>query len=198
MDIDHHPGIGGLRLAADRGLAVVITDPLKGGRLTRNIPERVARIWADASPERSPAEWGLRWVWDNPEVATVVSNMSTLAQVQENIALADSVEPDILTIPEQVIISRVRDAYRQLRPIPCTGCRSCMPCPQGIDAPRIFELYNDAMMYGDTEMAHSLYRLEGHDIDDCDECSVCARACGRKIDIPAWLKNVDQLLNMKE
>ena len=194
MDIDHHPGVGGLMYAAGKGLAVVVTEPLKGGRLTREPPESVAGVWADASPERALADWGLRWVWNHPEVATVVVDMSTMEQVAVDLALADSVEPDSLTVPEEVLIGRVRDAYRKLRPIPCTACRGCMPCPPGIDVPRIFEIYNDTMMYGDIETAKSLYRIERHDIDSCNECGACAKACGLKIPIQDWLEKARQLL----
>lgn len=194
MDVDHHPGTGGLKLAADKGLAVVITEPLKGGRLTEKLPEPVAAIWADAPPEYSSAEWGLRWVWNHPEVATVVSDMSTLAQVKENIALAQNAKADSLTVAEELLINRVRDAYREMRPIPCTACRGCMPCPRGIDVPRIFELYNDAAMYDDRVTARSLYRDEGHRIDACNACGACVKACGRKIPILDWLEKARAIL----
>jgi predicted aldo/keto reductase-like oxidoreductase len=190
MDVDHHPGTGGLKYAADKGLAVVIAEPLKGGRLTEKPPETVAGIWAD----NSPAEWGLRWVWNHPEVSTVVSDMSTLAQVKENIALAENARADGLTVADELIINRVRDAYRELRPIPCTTCRGCMPCPLGVDVPRIFELYNDAVMYDDRPTARSIYRDERHDIDACNACGVCAQACGRRIPIPDWLEKARGML----
>jgi len=188
MDVDHHPGIGGLKYAADKGLAVVITEPLKGGRLTKEPLEPVARVWANASTKRTLSEWGLRWVWNHPEVSTAVSDMSTMEQLAENIALADSVEPNSLTVQEQVLISQVRDAYRKLRPIPCTSCRACMPCPQGIDVPRIFELYNDATMYADIETARSIYHIERHCADSCTECGACMNACSRRIAILDWLR----------
>jgi predicted aldo/keto reductase-like oxidoreductase len=194
MDIDHHPGIGGLKYAADKGLAIVVSDPLKGGWLTTEPPESVAGVWADDSPKRTLAEWGLRWVWNLPEVSTVVSDMSSMDQVVENIALAESAEPNSLTIAEQVLVSRVRDAYRKLKPIPCTTCRGCMPCPQGIDVPRIFELYNDAIMYNDIDKIRSMYNTEGHCIDKCNECGACVKACGKSIDIMDWLKKVEDLL----
>ncbi|MFB0558919.1 MAG: aldo/keto reductase [Dehalococcoidales bacterium] len=194
MDVDHQPGVGGLRYAAEKGLAVVITEPLRGGRLTKEPPEPVAEVWASASQRRTLSEWGLRWVWNHPEVSTVVSDMSTIEQVVENVALADNAEPDSLTVQEEVLISRVREAYRKLRPIPCTYCRACMPCPQGIDVPRIFELYNDAIMYGDIEIAPSIYRIEQHCIDNCTECGACVNACGRRIAILDWLKAAHQLL----
>jgi predicted aldo/keto reductase-like oxidoreductase len=190
MDVDHHPGMGGLKYAADKGLAVVTTEPLKGGRLTTKLPGPVADIWAG----NSPAEWGLRWVWNHPEVATVVSDMSTLAQVKENIALAENSRANSLTVPEELLVNRVRDAYRKLRPIPCTACRGCMPCPLGIDVPRIFEIYNDAMIYDDIATARSIYRHERHDIGACNACGACARACGLKIPIIDWLEKARTLL----
>ncbi len=190
MDADYQPGVSGLRYAADKGLAVVAAEPLRGGRLTKEPPPSVAEIWATAPQEHSLAEWGLRWVWSHPEVATAVSDMSTREQVEENIALADKARPDSLTVAEEVLISRVRDAYRKLKPIPCTTCRGCMPCPLGIDVPRLFELYNDAVIYGDMETARTIYRMEGHDIESCNQCGVCV--CGREIPILDWLKELSK------
>jgi predicted aldo/keto reductase-like oxidoreductase len=198
MDVDHNPGVGGLKYAAEKGLAVVIAEPLKGGRLAKEPPESVAGVWAGASQKRALSEWGLCWVWDHPEVSTVVSDMSTMDQVVENIALADSAEPDSLTVPEQVLISRVREAYRKLRLIPCTSCRGCMPCPQGIDVPRIFELYNDTIMYGDIETVRSIYSYEKHRIDSCTECDSCVDACGREIAILDWLQKAKELFTEHE
>jgi predicted aldo/keto reductase-like oxidoreductase len=120
--------------------------------------------------------------------------MRKMEQVAENVALADSVEPDKLTVPEELLISQVRDAYRNLRPIPCTACRICMPCPQDIDVPRIFELYNDAIMYGDSGTAQSIYRIENHRLDSCTECDACTNACGRNLAVLDWLKKARQLL----
>ena len=195
MDVDHHPGVSGLIYTADKGLAVVVTEPLRGGRLTKTPPEAVAGVWASAPHKRTLAEWGLRWVWNHSEVSTVVCDMSTMEQVVANIALADSTEPDSLTIPEQILISRVREAYRKLKPVPCTACRACMPCPQGIDVPRIFELYNDAVMYEDVATARTIFNIEGHHIDDCNECGSCVNACGRKIPILDWLSAAQELFS---
>jgi len=194
MDIDHHPGVGGIRYAAGKELAVVVTEPLKGGRLVREPPDTVAAVWADAPQNRPPPEWGLRWVWNHPEIAAAVVDMSSLEQVAANVALADTAESDCFTVGEEIFISRVRDAYRKLKAIPCTACRGCMPCPLGIDVPRIFEIYNDAVMYDDIETARSLYRIERHNIDSCDECGSCVRACGFKIPIMDWLKKARKLL----
>jgi predicted aldo/keto reductase-like oxidoreductase len=193
MDVDHHPGVSGIKYAAAKGLAVVVTEPLKRGRITRKLPVPVVRIW-EGLPEHSPAGWGLRWVWNYPEVTTMVSDMSSLEQMRENIALANNDAADSLTVPEELLINRVRDAYFKLKVIPCTACRGCMPCPQNIDVPRIFELYNDATMYGDRKIPRTLYRDEGHRIQDCNACGLCMKACGRRIPITDWLGKARRLL----
>ncbi len=194
MDIDHHPGSSGLTYAADKGLGVIVTRPLKGGRLTKALPEPVAKIWSASEPERRPVEWGLRWVWNHADISSVVVDMSDIEQLKFNLALADKALADSFSVPEELVISRVRDAYRALKPLPCTACRGCMPCTQGVDAPRIFEIYNDAIMYDDKEAALSIYRLERHNIDCCDACGICAEKCGFKFPIPDWLKKAREIL----
>jgi predicted aldo/keto reductase-like oxidoreductase len=194
MDIDHHPGVSGLTYAADKALAVVVLKPLLGGRLTKNIPASVAQIWSKAEPRRSPAEWGLRWILNHSEVSTVVCDMSSLEQVKENIALANNANAGDFTVPEELVISQVRDDYRALKPFPCTACRGCMPCEMGIDAPRIFEIYNDAVMYNDAATGRAIYQLEHHNIDACNECGTCAGKCGMSFPIPEWLKKARELL----
>jgi predicted aldo/keto reductase-like oxidoreductase len=196
MDVTHDPGAAGLSYAADRGMAVVVTEPLKGGRLTKEPPESVRRILANADGKRSLAGWGLRFVWNHPAVTIVVCDMSTMVQVIEDTALADDAEAEALTVQEELTINRVRDAYHSLRAINCASCRPCMPCPQGIDVPRIFEIYNDAIMYNDVETAATIYRDEGHHGDCCVECGACEKTCSRSIPLPiiAWLKTVHRLL----
>jgi predicted aldo/keto reductase-like oxidoreductase len=194
MDVDHHPGTGGIKYAAEKGLAVVITEPLKLGRLIKKPPESVAEVWAGAKQQRTLLEWGLQCVWNHPEVSTVVSDMSSMEQVAENISLTDSAEPDKLDVWDQLLIGQVRDAYRKLRPIWCDACRGCMPCPLGIDVPRIFEIYNDAIIYDDVETARAIYHNEQHSIDNCVECSSCESLCGRRLPILEWLKKAYQLL----
>jgi len=194
MDVDHHPGTGGIGYAASCGLAVVVSEPLKGARLTREPPDPISQLWAD-SPGGTPVSWGLRWAWNHPGVSTVVTDISTIEELEEDLHLADQATAGSVTIEEEIFLGRLRDAYRKLRPVPCTACRGCMPCPLGIDAPRIFELYNDAVMYGDVATMRRIYENERHRIEICDECGACARACGFKIDIPWFLKKAQALLN---
>jgi hypothetical protein len=194
MDVDHDPGISGIRYAAEKGLAVVVTEPLRGGRLTRRLPRAVADVWAPAEQGCTLAEWGLRFAWNDPGVSTVVCDMSTLDQVKENVALAASAESDSLTVQEEVLIGRVRDTYKKLRVIPCPSCRPCMPCPEGVDVPRIFEVYNDAMIYDDVEMGRSIYRFEGHHAERCTGCGSCMKTCAKRLPILDWIGQARRML----
>ncbi|MEM1565518.1 MAG: aldo/keto reductase [Candidatus Bathyarchaeia archaeon] len=195
MDAEHHPGVSGIRYAAQNGLAVIATRPFKGGKLIKNPPEHIAKIWESFPIKRSLVEWCLRWVWDHPEVSTVVVEMSEMKQVLENVALADLAEPNSFSVQELILISKVKDAYMKLKPVNCTTCRCCMPCPVGIDAPRIFELYNDAVIYGDFETSRFHYKAEQHNANACTECGKCMDACPRKIPIIKWLKEAAEKLS---
>jgi predicted aldo/keto reductase-like oxidoreductase len=174
MDIDHDPGVTGIKYAAGKGLAVVVTEPLKGGRLR---------------------EWGLRFVWNCREVATAVRDVSSAAELKESADLAARAEPGNLSIQEEVRISKARDAYLALRPLPCPSCRGCMPCPEAIDVPRIFELYNDAFMYGDLETVRLIYLNEKHRADLCTECGACEKSCAKRLPVLEWLKKARRLLH---
>ena len=194
MDAAHDPGLSGIKYAASIGLPVVIAEPLRSGRLTKEPSEEVAAIWAEAPHKRSLAEWGLDAVWNLAEVSTVVCDMSTMEQVEQNAVFADRSAPDSLTIQEEVLISRVGDAYRKSRPVNCPSYRPCMPCPEGIDVPRIFEIYNDAAIYRDVHTARSIYRDEGHRADRCVQCGSCESSCARRLPICDWLKKTGELL----
>jgi len=199
MDIEYQAGTRGLRYAADKGLAVVIMEPLRGGRLSKEPPEQVAKLWASAPKKRSPAEWALQWVWNQPEVSVVLSGMSAMEHVVENVAAADRSGPGSITADELALIDRVREAYRELSPVPCTGCGYCMPCSSGVEIPRIFELYNDAIMYDDPVTSRFFYRgpiglKEEQRADQCTECGECVEACPQQIPIPEWLEKAHTLL----
>ncbi len=192
MDVDHHPGIGGPELAAGRGLAVVVAQPLLEGRLVRRIPGPVARVW---TKRRDPAQWTLRWVMAHPHVSTVVVDVASIADVIEDVSVVNTTAPNSLSIDDEVLVSRVRDVYRTLRPVLCTGCRSCLPCPRDIDIPLIFELYNEAVMYRDARVPRAAYPEERHRAEMCDHCGICATRCGMGIAIPDRLSDARQKLN---
>ena len=200
MDVDYQAGVRGLKFAADAGLAVVIMEPLRGGQLAKNPPEPVMKLWKTATRQRTPAEWSLQWVWNQPEVSLVLSGMSTMQHVVENVASADRSGVGILTEEELALINRVRDAYRTLSPIPCTNCKYCMPCPNGVNIPRILEIYNDAIMYHDKQVAQIAYQWveESQRACLCIECRQCEELCPQGISITEWLKQAHVLLRGKE
>lgn len=188
MDVDHHPGIGGIRFAAKKGLAVVAAEPLKGGRLLRNLPDSVSETWGDHTKERSLVEWALGWILHYPEVSTVISDAGSMEELRENINLAGNVSEDRLSVQQQIVVNKVRDAYRALKSVDCTACRACMPCPRNVDFPRIFELYNDAVIYDDTEIPRAIYNEEGLDMGACTECGICEERCGKNVAVRKWLE----------
>ena len=105
MDTEYQAGTKGLKYAAEKGLAVVIMEPIRGGQLAKKPPETVVRLWESAPIKRSPAEWALQWVWNQPEVSTVLSGMTTMDQVIENVESANRSDPNI-SDPGRIIFDR--------------------------------------------------------------------------------------------
>jgi predicted aldo/keto reductase-like oxidoreductase len=190
MDVNHQAGTQGLEYAAERGLAVVIMEPIRGGKLATSPPQAVLDLWESAPRERTPAEWALQWVWNHPEVSLVLSGMSTMEQVVENVASAGHSGAGALTQEELDLVDHVRETYQQLIPIPCTACEYCLPCPNGVSIPRIFEIYNEAIMYNDLRSARRAYNIwikEEERANLCEECGTCEELCPQGISIASWL-----------
>ncbi|MFC1965458.1 aldo/keto reductase [Chloroflexota bacterium] len=200
MDVDYQAGRRGIEYAAGKGLAVVVMEPLRGGGLSKEPPEQVARAWGSATQNRSLVEWALLWVWNKPEVSVALSGMSTMEQVVENVAIADSSGPDMLTTDEMTLIAHAREAYQGLSPIPCTNCGYCIPCPNGVEIPSIFKVYNEATIYDDPRRGYLRYAggasglKEEQRADQCIDCGECLEACPQEIPIPEWLKKAHALL----
>ena len=201
MDEQTQAGTKGLEYAHKKGLAVVVMEPIRGGRLAKP-PEKVAKIWAGAPVQRTPAEWALRWVWNHPEVATALSGMGNMEQVIENVAYAEHSQPHNLTSEELTLISKARDAYVSLTAVACTGCRYCMPCPNDVDIPRVFESYNEAMIYNNVAEQRRMYNFPGrfkeHRADKCTKCDQCVDKCPQKSAIPDLLEKAHEFLTAKE
>jgi uncharacterized protein len=197
MDEDYQAGRRGLELAAGKGLGVIVMEPVRGGALARSVPPQVQAVWDEAPVARTPAEWALHWVWSHPEVSFLLSGMSDMAQVDENLRLADASRPGLLTAEELALVARARELYRELSPIPCTACRYCMPCPQGVAIPEVFGLYNDTHMYRNLERAQFVYRVFWSDderADKCTACGECVEKCPQGIDIPVWMEKSQAFL----
>ena len=202
MDEELQAGTRGLKYAHQKGLAVIVMEPIRGGRLA-NPPQKVAGLWTNAPEQRTPQEWALRWVWNHPEVTVVLSGMSKMEHVVENVASAEHSQPHNLTAAELALIGQVRDAYHSLGPVSCTGCKYCMPCPNGVDIPGVFNFYNEAMIYGDASRPRKEYvRTEmfkkEQRADNCIKCEQCVEKCPQKIPVPEMLEKAHAFLTAKE
>ena len=201
MDTEYQAGTEGLRYAANKGIAMVIMEPIRGGQLAKNPPESVAKLWEKAPTKRSPAEWALQWIWNQPEVSVVLSGMSAMPHVTENLASADRSGVGSLTAEETALVGEVVEAYKAISPIPCTKCQYCMPCPNGVNIPGVFGMYNDAVMYNDVARARALYQIripKDEQAHNCVACEECLEKCPQEIEIVDWLKKADELLVPKK
>jgi len=200
MDIDYQAGTRGLHYAASKGLAVIVMEPLRGGRLTHKVPTEVNNLWKSAPQIRTPSEWGLLWVWNHPEVSIALSGMTKMEHIMENVNIAERSAPNMLTNQELALIEQVRKAYQKMYPIPCTNCGYCMPCKHNVHIPYIFEMYNDAIAYGDTTSARIYYGMLKPErrADQCQECGECAEVCPQQMSIPEWLKKAHALLSPRK
>jgi predicted aldo/keto reductase-like oxidoreductase len=197
MDEFNQAGTEGLKYAASKNLAIIIMEPLLGGKLAKTPPTEVQTIWNSAAVKRTPAEWGLRWLWDHEEVTVILSGMNSMEQVKENMKTADSALANSLTNTEKELVSKARDTYSKLTKVGCTGCRYCMPCPKDVEIPWIFSMYNDSSIYNDIEGSKRTYATlkDNQKASACVECGKCEKACPQHLNIRQYLKDSHSALN---
>ena len=195
--VDEHSqaGIEGIRYAHEKNIPIIIMEPLRGGRLVNNLPKKVLAEFDAMEPKRSPAEWGLRWIWNHPEVNVVLSGMNDVAQVEENVRIASDAVADSLNEEEIAMYARVLKAFNEGVRVGCTGCGYCQPCPHGVDIPGCFSAYNhsytDSYFVGMKEyLMCTTLRKDKTNASQCIECGACERRCPQSIEIRRELKNV--------
>jgi predicted aldo/keto reductase-like oxidoreductase len=196
MDVENQAGMRGLHLAAEKGLAVVVMEPLLGGRLA-NPPADIRQTFQRFPAQHSPAEWAFEWLWDQPEVSVVLSGMSDMRQVEENLHAAKNARMRAFGLAEHDLIARAREQYSARTVIPCTKCGYCMPCPNGVQIPNSFEVYNYAHLYDDVETARFKYQVflpEDQRAANCIDCDICEGLCPQHIPISDWMPKVLELL----
>jgi predicted aldo/keto reductase-like oxidoreductase len=203
FDENFQAGVKGLRAAHDKGIPVVIMEPLLGGRLVNNLPEKAVHVFKNANEElgakRSPAEWGLDWVWNQPEPTVVLSGMSSLPMVEENIRSASRAEVGCLSTQELTVIESVRKIWNANNKINCTGCGYCMPCPKGVNIPGCFSCYNTSYAQG-FFTGLRLYMMTTAQMNTpqgasaCVHCHRCERTCPQKIAISDRMTDVKKRL----
>jgi len=189
----------GLKYAADRGMAVAIMEPLLGGKLA-NPPALIKEIWEKTG--KNPVDMALKWLWQKPEVSVVLSGMSTMEQVKQNIESAEISGIGSFSKEEFGLIAKIQQQYKELTSIPCTKCGYCMPCPNGIDIPQNLELYNQAIVHSGNGLAQSrtLYNnflSKEKQAASCIGCRVCEAKCPQDIKISEWMPIIHQKLTEK-
>ncbi|HIW48119.1 MAG TPA: aldo/keto reductase [Firmicutes bacterium] len=193
MDTDHQAGTEGLCYAAEKGLGVMVMEPLKGGQLAKQPPKAVTQVWAKSAWQESAASRALRFVWNRPEVTVALSGMNELQQLKENLALAQQVKAGGLPPEELALYQNARNAYEELIQIPCTRCQYCRPCPAGVDIPSNFDYYNMGYMYDSIAHARQFYLRPFFDdkrSTNCISCNACLPKCPQHLPIPQWLAKI--------
>ena len=197
LDENSQAGATGLHRAAEKGLPVIIMEPLRGGRLTNTLPASAKKIIAHTS--LTPAQFAFRWLWDQKEVTCVLSGMNSLDMVRENLATAQITRPGILTPEDRAVYAKVVAAINENMKVGCTGCRYCMPCPKGVDIPGTFAAYNRMASDGYWKALTEYFMITGVRRDytgpgNCIGCGKCEQHCPQHLPIRQELKNARKAL----
>lgn len=191
LDETYQAGLEGMLYARERGLGIVVMEPLRGGSLTKEVPDDVQAIWDKADTERSPAEWALKFIWDRPEVDVILSGMNDMAHIEENIKVAKETLPNSLSDAEKALIDEVKAIYHSKIKVNCTSCEYCLPCPVGIHIPGNFGRYNYASMFSYEEGKKRYKHLDAKArADQCVSCGECESKCPQHIPIRERLKEM--------
>ena len=199
LEENSQAGKKGLKYASSKGLPVMIMEPLRGGRLVNNLPEKAKKLFADYEIKCTPAEWSFRWLWNQPEVTCVLSGMNSIEMVKENVKSASTAEVGEFTTNDENLLKEVVKAINEKMKVGCTGCGYCMPCPMKVDIPGTFSAYNkvytDGKFTGLKEyfMCTAL-RKDTTSASNCIECGKCEGHCPQNIEIRKELKNAKKEL----
>lgn len=199
--LDEHSQAGrrGLEAAYKKGIPVIIMEPLRGGKLVNMLPKEAHEAIAKSDRGYTAAEWGLRWLWDQPGVTCVLSGMNSSEMVAENIRIASEMTVGQFTETDFQTIEEIRKAIRKKEKVGCTGCRYCMPCPKGVDIPGIFHYYNLSSIEKKSTTRKEFARNMGLRKDSCMasqciKCGKCEKHCPQHIAIREKLQEADRVL----
>ena len=189
----------GLQAAAAKGIPVMIMEPLRGGKLVNMLPEAAKQAMKNSGHNWSPAEWGLRWLYHQPEVTVVLSGMNSLEMVEANCRTASDAQAGSLTPADFETLERVKQAIRAKEKVGCTGCRYCMPCPKGVDIPGTFRCWNTMFIESKSEGRSQFIQTVGLTREpafasQCIRCGKCEQHCPQNIPIREKLQEADRAL----
>ena len=199
--LDEHSQAGrkGLNYAHEKGLPVIIMEPLRGGKLVNQLPEKAKAIIQQHPAGYTPAQWAFRWLWDQPEVTVVLSGMNTREMVLDNLQTASDTLPGTLAPSDQEMLHLVVQAINEKVKVGCTGCGYCMPCPKGVDIPGTFAAYNRYCQEGwfsglrEYFMCTTL-RKNSAAASNCIGCGKCEQHCPQGIRIRDCLRDARKTL----
>ncbi len=192
MDMGEQAGLRGLKLAEEKGIPVIVMEPLKGGMLA-NPSDEVNQIWNSYPEKRSAVEWALRYVANFNNVKVVLSGMSSLDQIKNSLSISDQLTVGNLDARGLEVVEKVKNAYASRVQVPCTDCKYCVPCPQGVQIPRAFTFYNRAHIFNQIDAVKGQYNSQvpaEAKAGQCIECGLCEPKCPQKIQIIDSLKRV--------
>lgn len=198
LDEYYQAGIEGMHYAAAKGIPTVVMEPLKGGSLAKSIPADIQDVWNEADVKRSPVDWAFRWLCNFPEVAVILSGVSNMEQLQDNIEIFETALSGSMKEEELKLVHRVQALYQSKIKVGCTACGYCMPCPAGVAIPDVFRFYNNASIYaalGENRKHYSKLVKSNKDASLCVECGNCESACPQNIPIIEKLKESQYALN---
>jgi len=193
MDIDFQAGYEGLKYAADKGIGVVVMEPLKGGKLAQNLPSEITSVFNASPVKRSPAEWALRFVWNEAGVSSLLSGMNSMEQVVENLSIANEGIANSLGRDELLIFEKLRHAMGARTKADCTECRYCMPCASGVDIPDVLAALNNAAIWNDANPWLTGYVRVNGKASKCTECRECEEICPQELPISSLMKEAVSL-----
>jgi hypothetical protein len=184
--------------AGSKGIPVVVMEPLRGGKLA-NVSPDIQELWDKADDKRSPVEWAFRWLYNFPEVAVILSGVSTMEQLNDNLRIFQDAKPNCMSQTELDLVKQVKALYDSKTKIGCTACEYCLPCPSGVAIPRIFGIWNDASIFGINDEHYQQYKrliAEEKDARQCTECGNCESLCPQHLEIIDKLKEADKALRV--
>lgn len=194
LDEYFQAGIEGLNYASKKGMGVVGMEPLRGGKIAKNLPAEVLKLFYESGMDYSPAKWAFRWVYSHNQLGTVLSGMNSLEEVAENCETASSVASEPYSAKEYAVVEQVKSHFNERVVVGCTSCSYCMPCTSGVNIPGVFSYLNDFFMFGTESQRETTRRLYHNFIGDsagpgqCTECGQCEDKCPQKIEIIQSLK----------
>jgi len=199
LDENNQACRSGLQYASNKGLPVIIMEPLRGGTLANSLVKGAVKAFDEAHVKRTPAEWSFRWIWNQSEVTCVISGMNSIEMLNENIKVASTANIGDFTEEDLEVVAKAKKAFDDVIKVACTGCNYCMPCPQGVDIPTCFVSYNNIGIEGQRRAVSNYVLYTAMTANPkyaslCNKCGKCEKLCPQKIEIRKELDNTKKAL----